>query len=112
MASGGKRFLSPFPFSSPGAFTFNVVNGVTGWLVSPNGEVKAAMQRIGEISPAACRQWAMNFSLDRVAEQYDEFIARIEAVEWGEKRPRWGLDWRTVIWPHDRLAESLASVSP
>lgn len=90
---------TPVVASAWGAFTENVLNGITGWLCCSRGDVKEAVRRIGELRPAACRQWALNFSLDRVAAQYDEFFQRVAAATERRERDSWGLDWRTLSVP-------------
>jgi glycosyltransferase involved in cell wall biosynthesis len=50
-----------------------IVDGVTGYLVDSFDEAVAAIERIGEIDRAACRQHVeRNFTVDRMADQYLE----------------------------------------
>ena len=48
-----------------------IVDGVTGFLVDSFDEAVAAIDRVGEIDRAACRQHVMrNFTVDRMADRY------------------------------------------
>ena len=50
-----------------------IVDGVTGYLVDSFDQAVAAIERIGEIDRAACRQHVeRNFTVDRMADQYLE----------------------------------------
>jgi len=64
-----------------------------------------AAQNIDKIRPQACRDWAMsNFSLDKVADMYEEYFQMICDVHttdgWYQLRPeRKSLDWLSRTYP-------------
>jgi glycosyltransferase involved in cell wall biosynthesis len=48
-----------------------IVDGVTGFLVNSFDQAVAAIDRIGEIDRAACREHVRrNFTVDRMADRY------------------------------------------
>jgi glycosyltransferase involved in cell wall biosynthesis len=55
-----------------------IVDGVTGFLVGSFDEAVAAIDRIGEIDRAACRDHVMrNFTVDRMADRYFDLYRQI-----------------------------------
>ena len=59
-----------------GALTDIVEDGVTGFLVNNVDEMAAAIRRVHEISPAACRATAeRRFSRDRMVREYFDLYA-------------------------------------
>jgi glycosyltransferase involved in cell wall biosynthesis len=55
-----------------------IVDGVTGFLVDTFDEAVAAIERVGEIDRAACREHVQrHFTVDRMADRYLEFYHRM-----------------------------------
>ena len=88
-----------------GAFAEYNIHGVTGYRCRTFEQFLWAAANIGNISPAACREWAAgNFSIERVGDMYDEYFYGVHNVfrgeGWYETNPaRHQLDWLTKAWP-------------
>jgi len=88
-----------------GAFTEYNIHGVTGYRCRTFEQFVWAAKNIGTIRPAVCRDWAAaNFSMDRVAEMYDEYWYGVKSVftrgGWYAANPeRKELNWLTKYWP-------------
>ncbi len=88
-----------------GAFAEYNLHGVTGYRCRTFEQFVWAARNIGNIQPAACRDWAApNFAMDRVAEMYDEYFYSVKNVAngtgWYAENPyRTELDWLTRHWP-------------
>ena len=55
-----------------------IVDGVTGFLVDSFEEAVAAVDRVGEIDRAACRDHVANlFTVDRMADRYLELYRQL-----------------------------------
>jgi glycosyltransferase involved in cell wall biosynthesis len=82
-----------------GAFAEYNLHGVTGYRCRTFEHFTWAARNIGNIEPAACRDWAAaNFSMARVGEMYDEYFRAVGDVYWRggwyqENHGRAELDW-------------------
>lgn len=82
-----------------GAFAEYNIHGVTGYRCRTFEQFVWAAKNIGNIDPVNCRTWAeQNFSVDRVAEMFDEYFRSVANVVngqgWYEPNPdRADLDW-------------------
>jgi len=57
-----------------GAFTETVLPNVTGFRCRTMDQFEYAARHIGDIDPANCRKWAMNYSLSNVSGMYEEYF--------------------------------------
>ncbi len=73
-----------------GAFTENVIDGVTGFRCRTFGEFRRATERAGTLDPATIRRHAVaNYSLEVVGEKYERYFERLShlfADGWYEGR--------------------------
>ncbi len=60
-----------------GAFTETVLPNVTGFRCRTMDQFEFAARHIDQIDPAACRKWAMNYSLSSVAVMYEEYFQMV-----------------------------------
>lgn len=60
-----------------GAFPETVKQGYSGYRCRMFHEFVEAVQNIDKIKPANCRKWAMNFTIDKAAEQYKRYFSSI-----------------------------------
>lgn len=88
-----------------GAFAEYNLHGLTGYRCRTFEQFVWAARNIDKIRPAACREWAAsNFSVERVAELYDEFFFMLKAQTAGggwyaENPKRDELDWLAKEYP-------------
>ena len=93
---------TPVITSDWGAFSETVVHGTTGYRCRTMDQFIWAAKHIGELSPAACRKWAMdNYSGDRVILKYEEYFQMLTDVKAGggfyhEREDRANLDWLKI----------------
>jgi len=88
-----------------GSFTENNIHGVTGYRCKTFEQFTWAAKNIDNIKPQACRDFALNnFSLDVVAQKYEEYFQSVLNVYngdgWYEKNAaRTDLNWLTKYYP-------------
>lgn len=67
-----------------GAFTENVLHGVTGWRCRNMDQFDWAVRNLDKIDPAACRQWAINNYTDAQAHaRYEEYFRQLHGLFFG-----------------------------
>ena len=81
-----------------GSFAENNLHGVTGYRCRTFDQFCWATENINKISPQACRSWAENFTLDRVAPMYEEYFQNILDVYTGDGWYERRADRRDISW--------------
>jgi len=67
-----------------GAFAENNLHGVTGYRCRTFDQFCWATDHIQDIDPRACQQWALRFTLDRVAPLYEHYFQSVADVYGGQ----------------------------
>lgn len=103
-----EAYLSGTPVitTDHGVFPETVLHGVTGWRCRTLEQFTWAAQNAWRIKSADCLAWAQNFTLDRVAPMYGEYLGMLSTL-WGDgwysERPaRAELDWLRRTHPGPR----------
>jgi glycosyltransferase involved in cell wall biosynthesis len=87
-----------------------VRHGVTGWICDHPAELPAALNRVGELAPAACVQHVRDrFSAGMMARRYEQVYRKIIAQEASRRRERSGKVLSTVVSADAPIAASRGS---
>lgn len=87
-----------------GAFTENNIHGVTGYRCRTFEQFCWAAKNINRISPEKCREWAMNFSLNKIGEMYEEYFNMVMNVYTSEGWYAKNTDRENLNWLNKQLS--------
>ena len=93
-----------------GSFAENNLHGYTGYRCRTFEQFCWAARNISNINPQNCRDWAMNFSLDKVSKMYEEYFQSVlniyKGQGWYEPNPhRKNLNWLKKELPTNAIFE-------
>lgn len=101
-----EAFLSGTPVISTdwGSFAENNLHGITGYRCRNMEQFVWATKNIKNIKPSVCREWAENFTLERVSKMYEEYFNSLHRLKnkggWYHENPeRTELDWMKLSYP-------------
>lgn len=103
-----EAMLSGTPVISTDWACFGELNlhGITGYRCRTFEHFTWAAENIHRINPLNCREWGLNFSLEKVAPMFEEYFYSISQLYtggdgWYHKNPRrTNLDWLTRYYPN------------
>ncbi len=96
---------TPVISSDYGAFTETVLHGVTGFRCRTMEQFEFAGRHVDTIDPRACRQWAMNYSLEAIGKRYEEYFQMVfDLVGEGFYAPR--PERRDLEWLQMRMPQA------
>jgi glycosyltransferase involved in cell wall biosynthesis len=94
---------TPVVTSDWGAFPETVLHGVTGYRCRTMEQFEFAARSIDRIRPADCRDWALNFTLERISKMYEEYFKMLLDLAgdgfYTAHPNRAQLDWLTKAYP-------------
>jgi glycosyltransferase involved in cell wall biosynthesis len=81
-----------------GSFAENNIHGVTGYRCRTFDHFVWAAENIDRIDPRNCREWAENFTLDKVAPMYEEYFEQVWNVHVGKGWYERKYDRQDLVW--------------
>ena len=100
-----------------GVFRETVPHGIVGWRCRSYEEMLWAAEHIDMIDPQVCRDWAMNFSCDRVSLMYQDYFENLQRRiaapnKWYLYPEREDLDWLLRPYPLEKVNAKIDALKP